>query len=416
MVPQIEDIHPRGELMTLSDPEVFDQREVPVLLHWPAEGVARKIPVSCCAGGSVGNQWSTTDEVRIEVMIDPASAAGIGMDVPDRGYRSRRTGAQRKYLLRQWPANQRSRSDNGAERSARGAICQRERQTALISNDAADRPALKELILEEIVLWDWDVIRVTDNQPVWTIKITACFVCQRQRLVVEDIAATLPGASRIKFIRALRTADIVDGFGEGVRRLEIHPMAQAAGHRSLQGVVGGKSYVSRVTRPAHARKAENLVPQRFVVHGARGDRVARAVNISHGNGISRSGYRCEERIPDSQPADKVRADVANFDRPTSPDFSLHGQVPLLRVRCVRARGNAGVGGEVDRTICGGPTKVCASLTRFVHEDWANARIVNVERSTAADPSQSGEPAGLRNERRGNRRRRWDVRKRILQLE
>src|SRR5262249_34989091 len=108
--------------------------------------------------------------------------------------------------------------------------------------------------------------------------------------------------------------------------------------------------------------------------------------------------------------------VANFDSPTSSNFSLKSQVPLLRVRSVRARGNAGVRSEVNRTVGGRSAKVRAGLARIVNEDRANTWIVNVERSTAADPPQSGEPAGLRNECRGNRRRRWDVRKRILQLE
>ena len=142
--------------------------------------------------------------------------------------------------------------------------------------------------------------------------------------------------------------------------------------------------------------------QGLVVNRVRGDCIAGAIDVPHSNRSRRAGYGREVRVPDAQAADKVRSDVADFNRPTASQFSLNREVPLLRVRCVRARRNARIGSEIDRAVGGCAAKVRAGLSCFVDEDWSDIGIINVERANAADASQTGKPAGLRNERGGDR--------------
>src|SRR4029450_874643 len=84
MVPQIEYIHPGREVMTLFDVEILDQREVPVLLHRSPKRMSGKVSVTSRHGVSVRNERSTTHEVRIEEVIQPAAHRPRGQDLLNR--------------------------------------------------------------------------------------------------------------------------------------------------------------------------------------------------------------------------------------------------------------------------------------------------------------------------------------------
>src|SRR6185369_917508 len=163
---------------------------------------------------------------RIQVVIEPATHRTQGQDLLDRAGRSRSAARHREGLLCQRPADQKTCADaGGPKRTARGAVLNREGQATLISDNAADLPALEKLILEEFILRNWNVVRVTNDQAVRPIKVTAGFVRQRQARVVENVTATLPITSRVQFVRAVRAADVVDCLGKSVGRLEVHPAA-----------------------------------------------------------------------------------------------------------------------------------------------------------------------------------------------
>src|SRR4030095_15374641 len=201
MVKQVEDVHARHEVVTFPNLEVLDQRKVPVLLHGPAERIARSVAVTGGPGRTVGNQRRRAHKIRIQVVIEAVAHRTHGKYLLDRAGGSRSAARHREDLLCQRPADQKTRADAGGPKgAARGAVQDRERQAALISDNAANLPALEKLILEELVLRNWNVVRVTHDQPVRPIKITAGLVSQRQAGVVEDVAATLPTTSRIEFV------------------------------------------------------------------------------------------------------------------------------------------------------------------------------------------------------------------------
>ncbi len=76
------------------------------------------------------------------------------------------------------------------------------------------------------------------------------------------------------------------------------------------------------------------MPQCLVVNRVGSDGVAVAGSILHGNRTRRTGDHRQVRIPNSEAAYIMRADVANLCHPAFPKFTLEGHIPLLRVRRV----------------------------------------------------------------------------------
>ncbi len=57
-----------------------------------------------------------------------------------------------------------------------------------------------------------------------------------------------------------------------------------------------------------------------------------------------------ERIPDAETTNIMRADIANFCGPASSNFALDREVPLLSVRSISVAWNTGKGGQINRAV------------------------------------------------------------------
>src|SRR5689334_3922591 len=196
MVPQVENIHAEAQLVTFLDVEILEQREVPVLLEWTTERVAWHITKTGCARRAVRNETRRPEAVRIQVMIQTI------------GERALRVGACDVTAL----AAERSSAAVGlTERATTRAVSDRERQAALISDDAADAPTLEDLVVPEIAVRNRQIVRVADHETMRPIEIAAGLVLERILLRVENVRSALAVTSDVQLVRAQRTADVVDG-------------------------------------------------------------------------------------------------------------------------------------------------------------------------------------------------------------
>src|SRR6266850_2236122 len=144
--------------MTLFKSESLCQPEVPVLLHRPAERIARNIPEYGPSGSrGVGRIECRRKATRIQIVIQSLlpSAGGVKLR------RSARAGKRCRAATQL------------AKNAAARAVGNRERQAALISDNPADGPATEELILEKAVLRNRKIVGITHDQAMRTIKITA---------------------------------------------------------------------------------------------------------------------------------------------------------------------------------------------------------------------------------------------------
>src|SRR5205823_693878 len=108
-------------------------------------------------------------------------------------------------------------------------------------------------------------------------------------------------------------------------------------------------------------------------------------------------------------------DVTKFHCPALKEFTLDGQIVLLRVRRVSLSWSAGERRQVDRAIGRRPAIVETGLSLFINEDRCDARIVDVEWSRPANAPQPCEARRLRDERGGDDGRRRYSCERISQL-
>ena len=79
-------------------------------------------------------------------------------------------------------------------------------------------------------------------------------------------------------------------------------------------------------------------------------------------------------------------DIANFYSPTSSNLTLDRKVPLLSIRSVGLHGRSRERRQIDRAIRGRSSIIQTRLSRIVYENWSDKRIVNVQRTRAANTS------------------------------
>jgi hypothetical protein len=74
MVPNVEEIRRETQVLPLGNPEVFDQRKIPILLEWPAINVSTEIP-KCGYACSGIRCWRSNEVVDVQITIE------TGMDI-----------------------------------------------------------------------------------------------------------------------------------------------------------------------------------------------------------------------------------------------------------------------------------------------------------------------------------------------
>ena len=181
MVPQIEKLGSELEPVVFHDSELLGYREVPVLLQWSTESISRHITVSRCArSGRERNIDCRSETINVQISIQTTS---------------NRTGCVELFRRGALPG-QGSRSAAGvSEGTTTRAVYHREWQTALVSNDAANTPTLKELVVKEVAIRNRNVVRVGHHKTVWLIEVTNRPVTVRE--VVQTFAPPRP--ARVAF-------------------------------------------------------------------------------------------------------------------------------------------------------------------------------------------------------------------------
>lgn len=158
MVPEIEEFCSELERVFLLKRESLGHRKVPILLVRSAEGITRDVSIKSSlrprrVGSSTCGSKTGSVQVSIQMILNPPGGVELAIGSACAGKSGR-------------PATKIS------EDSPAGAVRHRERQPALISDDPTNAPTLKELVVEETIVWHRQVIRVTEDEAVWPVKIT----------------------------------------------------------------------------------------------------------------------------------------------------------------------------------------------------------------------------------------------------
>src|ERR1041385_1578103 len=157
--------------------------------------------------------------------------------------------------------------------------------------------------------------------------------------------------------------------------------------------------------------------QLFVIHRVGRDGVSVAIDITHRARIRWTVKWSQEWIPDTDSTGVVRADVAQFNRPTVGDFPLHSEIILLRVRRVGIEWSTGERSQVDGTVGRSATVVQALLSGSVNEYRPNVWIIHVGcRRVRVHISQTRKERRRRTAGTGDDRWRWYRAERVRQLQ
>src|ERR1051325_5847990 len=149
--------------MAFLDADALDKGEIPVLLHRSTKCVSGYIAEARRTRSAVRNQTCCLEAHRIQVVsefIGPRAACVNGVKI---------------CAL---PTPRSCTASRLTERAATCAVSDRERQTTLVSDDAADGPTFEELVVPEATIRYRQVVRVADYQTMRPVEITA-------RLVLE---------------------------------------------------------------------------------------------------------------------------------------------------------------------------------------------------------------------------------------
>src|SRR4029450_3164629 len=90
--------------------------------------------------------------------------------------------------------------------------------------------------------------------------------------------------------------------------------------------------------------------QFFVGDRVGGNRIRNAVMVTNCERARRAHLNRLERIPDTEAAQEVSANVTGFDCPTALQLALDGQVPLLSVRRISITRRTSKRRQIDRTV------------------------------------------------------------------
>src|SRR6185503_21131612 len=119
------------------------------------------------------------------------------------------------------------RAGCGTKNTAAGAVGHGEGQALLIGDDPAYSPTPKNRVVHEALLLYRDIVSITYDQAMRTIKVAARFILRDVGLIVINVGSVLARARGVQLVGTQRTADIVFGLRVGVSGLEIEPAMQS---------------------------------------------------------------------------------------------------------------------------------------------------------------------------------------------
>src|SRR5271167_159718 len=168
VIPNVKEIGSESQLLPLGNLEVLDQREVPVLLTRPSEGVASQ--VSEAGSAEIGIVYRIAlgrvekrrrcERAEIQIAVDPCADTSAGLSARNRC---------------PWRQTRRQHAWSGSRSQkpcASSGIQDREWRTGLNDGDATHRPSRQQLVSQAFRgLEEWQIVAITHGQPVRAVEI-----------------------------------------------------------------------------------------------------------------------------------------------------------------------------------------------------------------------------------------------------
>ena len=231
VVPNVEEVGRKSQLLPLGQPDILDQRKVPVLLVRSAENVPAEIAKVCRA------EVRVVDRVALRRIEQRRGGEGVDVQVAaiDAALNAPRSQCAGQGAAAGKTSRKGARSETRPEkRGSRRRIRHRERRARLGNGDAAHGPVPKQSAFDAArVLEEWQVVAVAHHEPVRAIEVREAARSIERGLIVE---------SGIK--RGVSGRCGVGGFRECVRGLEI-ACAPTACERGLQRMIVRISIVGK---------------------------------------------------------------------------------------------------------------------------------------------------------------------------
>src|SRR5690349_17056884 len=173
VIPDIEEVHAKTQLLTFGDRKVLDQRKIPVLLERTPVEVPSHISKSSRTCDRIGNR-RRREVVDIQVTVEAVVNVAGGGSSTDRS-------AWSNAATQGWECKPISDEGCSCPRIEYG-----ERVTRLRGGDPANCPVAQGLVGEAGSLGEeWQIVAIADGQAMRPIKV-------RQAIRIPDVALIIP--------------------------------------------------------------------------------------------------------------------------------------------------------------------------------------------------------------------------------